>query len=107
MFIGSRRAILIGVIAAIVAFIVLFPAIPDLLKGGSELTDVKIIIKNIYQGIDWMLYNSNQQGFKYDFIVHPGADYKKIELCYSSFCLIKIIYGLLQVLAESSQKKFL
>jgi LEA14-like dessication related protein len=47
MFIGSRRAILIGAIVAIVAFIVLFPAIPDLLKGGSELTDVKIIIKNI------------------------------------------------------------
>ena len=47
MFIGSRRAILIGAIAAIVAFIVLFPAIPDLLKGGSELRDVKISIKNI------------------------------------------------------------
>jgi LEA14-like dessication related protein len=47
MFIGSRRAILIGAIAAIVAFIVLFPAIPDLLKGGSELRDVKIGIKNI------------------------------------------------------------
>ena len=47
MFIGSRRAILIGAIAAIVAFIVLFPAIPDLLKGGSELTDVIISIKNI------------------------------------------------------------
>ncbi|HZO10531.1 MAG TPA: hypothetical protein VFB48_00295 [Nitrososphaeraceae archaeon] len=47
MFIGSRRAILIGAIAAIVAFIVLFPAIPDLLKGGSELKDVKISIKNI------------------------------------------------------------
>jgi hypothetical protein len=47
MFIGSRRAILIGAIAAIVAFIVLFPAIPDLLKGGSELRDVRISIKNI------------------------------------------------------------
>jgi len=47
MFIGSRRAILIGAIAAIVAFIVLFPAIPDLLKGGSELRDVIISIKNI------------------------------------------------------------
>jgi hypothetical protein len=47
MFIGSRRAILIGVIAAIVAFIVLFPAIPDLLKGGSELKDVTIGIQNI------------------------------------------------------------
>ena len=47
MFIGSRRAILIGAIAAIVAFIVFFPAIPDLLKGGSELRDVRISIKNI------------------------------------------------------------
>jgi len=47
MFIGSRRAILIGAIVAIVAFIVLFPAIPDLLKGGSELRDVIISIKNI------------------------------------------------------------
>jgi len=47
MFIGARRAILIGVIGAIVAFIVLFPAIPDLLRGGSELRDVTIGIQNI------------------------------------------------------------
>jgi hypothetical protein len=47
MFIGSRRAILIGAIAAIVAFIVLFPAIPDLLRGGGELKDVTISIQNI------------------------------------------------------------
>lgn len=47
MFIGARRAILIGVIGAIVAFIVLFPAIPDLLRGGSELRDVTIGIQNV------------------------------------------------------------
>ena len=47
MFIGSRRAILIGVIVAIVAFIVLFPVIPDLLKGGSEAKDVTIGIQNV------------------------------------------------------------
>jgi LEA14-like dessication related protein len=47
MFIGTRRAILIGVIGAIVAFIVLFPAIPDLLRGGSELKGVTIGIQNI------------------------------------------------------------
>ena len=47
MFIGARRAILIGVIGAIVAFIVLFPAIPDLLRGGSELREVTIGIQNI------------------------------------------------------------
>jgi len=47
MFIGSRRAILIAAIGAIVAFIVLFPAIPDLLRGGSTLKDVTISIENI------------------------------------------------------------
>jgi len=47
MFIGSRRAILVAVIGAIVAFIVLFPAIPDLLRGGSNLRDVTISIENI------------------------------------------------------------
>lgn len=47
MFIGARRAVLIGAIGAIVAFIVLFPAIPDLLRGGSELRDVTVNIKNI------------------------------------------------------------
>lgn len=47
MFIGSRRAILIAAIGAIVAFIVLFPAIPDLLRGGSTLKDVTISVENI------------------------------------------------------------
>ena len=47
MFIGARRAILVGVIGAIVAFIILFPAIPDLLRGGSELRDVAINLKSI------------------------------------------------------------
>ena len=47
MFIGARRAVLIAAIGAIVAFIVLFPAIPDLLRGGSELRDVTVKVKNI------------------------------------------------------------
>ena len=44
----------------------------------------KITIKNIYEGIDWVLYNSDANGFKYDFVVHPGADASKIELIYKS-----------------------
>ncbi|MBI2269234.1 MAG: SBBP repeat-containing protein [Bacteroidetes bacterium] len=52
------------------------------------ITDIhsfeKIIIKEIYPDIDWVLYNSDPKGLKYDFIVHPGADIKKIELIYSS-----------------------
>ncbi|MBL7893020.1 MAG: SBBP repeat-containing protein [Bacteroidia bacterium] len=42
----------------------------------------KLTITDIYPGIDWVLYNSNTSGFKYDFIVHPGADYKQIKLVY-------------------------
>lgn len=33
----------------------------------------KVTYKNVYPGIDWVLY-SKGQFFEYDFIVHPGAD---------------------------------
>ncbi len=50
----------------------------------------KITVKNIYPGIDWVLYtsalanNSVSQiaGLQYDFIVHPGADPSLIKLKY-------------------------
>ncbi|MES2762314.1 MAG: SBBP repeat-containing protein [Bacteroidota bacterium] len=52
------------------------------------ITDVysyeKVIIKNIYPHIDWVLYNSNNKGFKYDFVVHPGGDPEKIKMAYVS-----------------------
>ncbi len=41
----------------------------------------RITINNIYPGIDWVLYSSNQQ-MKYDFVVHPGADPSLIRLRY-------------------------
>jgi hypothetical protein len=44
----------------------------------------KITVKEIYPGIDWVLYNSDSKGFKYDFIVHPGADPKRLKLVYKS-----------------------
>jgi hypothetical protein len=44
----------------------------------------KITIRNIYPNIDWVLYNSGENGFKYDFIVHPGADPDQIRLLYHS-----------------------
>ncbi len=31
----------------------------------------KVTIKNIYPFIDWVFYNSNEKGFKYDFVVVP------------------------------------
>jgi len=44
----------------------------------------KVTIKNVYPGIDWVLYTppGKQAGFKYDFVVHPGADPANIKLLY-------------------------
>ena len=42
----------------------------------------KIIIKEVYPGIDWVFYNSQTGGMKYDFVVHPGADPSQINLLY-------------------------
>lgn len=39
----------------------------------------KIIYHDIYPNIDWIIYCSDQ-GVKYDFLVHPGGDPKKIKL---------------------------
>lgn len=44
----------------------------------------KLTIKNVYPNIDWVLYNSSEKGFKYDFIVHPGANVYDIEMVYTS-----------------------
>jgi gliding motility-associated-like protein len=44
----------------------------------------KITIKNIYPNIDWVIYRKKEGEVKYDFVVHPGADYKQIELVYKS-----------------------
>lgn len=44
----------------------------------------KITIREIYPGIDWVLYNPGDTGFKYDFIVHPGARMSDIKMIYTS-----------------------
>ena len=45
----------------------------------------KITIKNIYKGIDWVIYtnkDNKEHPLKYDFIIHPEADYKDIKIKY-------------------------
>ncbi|MFO0356320.1 MAG: SBBP repeat-containing protein, partial [Sphingobacteriaceae bacterium] len=37
---------------------------------------------DVYPGIDWVFYNSEKTGMKYDFVVHPGADASQIKLIY-------------------------
>jgi hypothetical protein len=43
----------------------------------------KLVIREVYPGIDWVLYSENG-AFKYDFIVHEGADASLILLEYDS-----------------------
>ena len=50
----------------------------------------KVTITNVYPGIDWVFYNSTDKGAKYDFVVHPGADPKQIQLVYSSSEQLKL-----------------
>jgi hypothetical protein len=49
-----------------------------------------IIITSVYSGIDWRLYRKSDGSLKYDFIVHPGADYKQIEIVYKSRIPVKL-----------------
>ncbi len=52
----------------------------DLVAGSYG----KIIVENVYPGIDWVLYRSEgddgSESLKYDFIVKPGADPALIQL---------------------------
>ena len=63
-------------------------------KEGLRLQD-EVLVKNIYPGIDWKIYINHHQDkqsfFKYDFIVHPGADPSQIKLRYSRNAKLKLI----------------
>lgn len=58
------------------------PVCPDGIYDIQEFS--KITIKEVYPGIDWVIYGNNEVGLKYDFIVHPGANAKDIRLLYRS-----------------------
>ncbi|MFM7727131.1 MAG: SBBP repeat-containing protein [Flavobacteriales bacterium] len=53
---------------------------PDGISGVNYYN--KITIRDVYPGIDWIFYNSQNGGMKYDFVVHPGADASQINLVY-------------------------
>jgi gliding motility-associated-like protein len=50
----------------------------------------KIIFKDVYPNIDWIIYNFENQGLKYDFVIKPGGDAKNISLIYKSLNPISI-----------------
>jgi gliding motility-associated-like protein len=49
----------------------------------------KIIIKDVYPNIDWVIYSKNGT-IKYDFVVRPGGDPHKIKLLYKNHQKIEI-----------------
>lgn len=55
----------------------------NLINKPNGVTQVhgceKIVMENVYSGIDWVIYIKNNE-LKYDFIVHPNADKNKIQL---------------------------
>jgi hypothetical protein len=62
----------------------------------------KVIYKNIYPNIDWVLYTSSKENgpaFKYDFVVHPGGNVKDIKLRYENATALSIKDG--SLLAET------
>ena len=54
--------------------------------SGHKVNDVhgytKLIFKNVYPKIDWVIYTKNNI-VEYDFVLHPGANPKLIQLNYS------------------------
>jgi hypothetical protein len=61
---------------------------PDGITGVKNYQ--KIIYENIYENIDLVFY-SNEQGLKYDFIVKPGGKVEDIKLRYKDIDKIKLL----------------
>lgn len=59
----------------------------------------KVVYKNIYPNIDWVLYADadNAAGIKYDFIVHPGGNASDIKIQYSGATSLAIKNGGLHI----------
>jgi gliding motility-associated-like protein len=67
---------------------------PHCKQGISSVKEYsKLTIKNVYPGIDWILYNSNDKGLKYDFIVHSGADANQISFLYKTLNQVSLKDG--------------
>lgn len=58
------------------------PHCPNGIKNVKEYR--KITIKDVYPKIDWVIYRTENNDFKYDFVIRPGGNYELIELNFKS-----------------------
>lgn len=71
---------------------------PHCKQGVSGVKEYgKLTIKNVYPGIDWVLYSSSEKGLKYDFIVHAGVDPNQINFIYKSLNPVNLKEGTISV----------
>ncbi len=68
------------------------PCLPD---GITVNTYRKIIYKDIYPNIDWVLYTNSKDVLKYDFIIHPGGNAKDIKIQYDGTTELALNNGVL------------
>ncbi|MBL4653317.1 MAG: hypothetical protein JKY53_10715 [Flavobacteriales bacterium] len=62
--------------------------LPQCPKGVTNVKSYKrLTILNVYPNIDWILYVDSkiENGFKYEFIIHPGGNYRDIQMEYLNF----------------------
>ena len=52
----------------------------------------KVVYEDLYDGID-LIYKGSDDRLKYEFVVRPGADYKKIQLAWSDKANLRIDDG--------------
>jgi hypothetical protein len=64
---------------------------------GTAKSYSRIVYKEVYPGIDWVLKNGQKNGFEYEFIVHEGADASKIKIEYFGASDIQLINGNVQL----------
>lgn len=64
--------------------------------GGVSLYG-KVEQKNIYDGIDMVVYSENPQSFKYDFVIAPGADPSQIAISFEGVKPYLTSNGLLKI----------
>jgi hypothetical protein len=71
--------------------------LPQCPNGTRANTYNKIVYKNVYPNIDWVLY-SKDAGLKYDFIIHPGGNPADIKLRYDGATDLKLKGGTLSAI---------